>query len=420
MVGDMSASPVVDRPGMTPAEARFEAITGELAELCGQQNAIAGRIVALLAEVAASEDELLGGTGLRSLEHFCTWQLGVSSGRAKGLAAIARRVDELPETTGLLREGRLSEDQAAVIAKQAPAGTDAHYAGLARLSTVAQLQRALRVAPKPEPEPSPPVVPENEVSSFWTEDDDWLCRARLSKVDGAIAEAALRSHLDALVNEWKRAKEHADDDTQLAPFPTLADAFVRMCQHSLDAEAHLRPHGHRTTVVMHLDVESRAAHLHLGPALSEAERRYLSCDAKFETWFERDGTPIGVGRTTRELPRRLRRALEHRAGGCCEVPGCGARAGLHAHHIWHWEDGGPTELWNLLLVCPFHHRLHHRGIITILRRAGKVEVLDRHRRPLSAGGLARPPTTDPPPAARYAHPTGERFDMHWYQPPSLS
>ena len=101
-------------------------------------------------------------------------------------------------------------------------------------------------------------------------------------------------------------------------------------------------------------------------------------------------------------------------------PGCGARAGLHAHHIWHWEDGGPTELWNLLLVCPFHHRLHHRGIIHIQRRDGEVTVVDRRRRPLSAGGLARPPTTPPPAAARYAHPTGERFDMRWYEPPSLS
>ena len=225
---------------------------------------------------------------------------------------------------------------------------------------------------------------------------------------------------DALVNEWKRQKSDAEPDAVLAPFPTLADAFVRMCQHSLDAEAHRRPHGHRTTVIVHVDVEAQLAELHVGPALSEAERRYLGCDAKVETWFERDGKPIGVGRDTREIPRRLRRALERRAGGCCEVPGCSATAGLHGHHIWHWEDGGPTELSNLLLVCPHHHRLHHRGLITIRGPADDPTVLDRRGRALSAGGLARPPTTAPPPAARYQHPTGERFDTHWYEPPSLS
>lgn len=421
MVGDMTGSTVLERPTPTSAEVRFDEISAELAELCGQQNAIAGRITALLSEVASDEDALLGGTGLRSLEHFCTWKLGVSPGRAKVLSAIARRVDELPETTGLLRQGLLSEDQAGAIAERAPTGTDEHYAGLARYATVSQLRRMLRVAPKPpDPEPPAPTAPENEVTSFWDEGDEWRCRARLSKVDGAVAEAALRSHLDALVNEWRRLKKEAGDDAELPPFPTVADAFVRMCQHSLDAEAHLRPHGHRTTVVMHLDVEAKVAELHLGPGLSAAERRYLSCDAKVETWFERDGVPIGVRRTTREIPRRVRRALEHRAGGCCEVPGCGATAGLHAHHIWHWEDGGPTELWNLLLVCPFHHRLHHRRLITIVRRDGDVVVLDRRRRSLTGAALGRPPTGPPPATARYQHPTGERLDMRWYQPPSLS
>nr|NKE03860.1 HNH endonuclease [Mycobacterium tuberculosis]NKE40849.1 HNH endonuclease [Mycobacterium tuberculosis] len=42
--------------------------------------------------------------------------------------------------------------------------------------------------------------------------------------------------------------------------------------------------------------------------------------------------------------------------------GCGATRGLHAHHIRHWQDGGATELANLVLVCPYHHRAHHRGL----------------------------------------------------------
>ena len=169
-----------------------------------------------------------------------------------------------------------------------------------------------------------------------------------------------------------------------------------------------------------MEVESKVAELHLGPALTDAERRYLCCDAKVETWFERDGTPLGAGRTTREIPRRPRRALERRARGCCEVPGCSATAGLHAHHLIHWEDGGPTELWNLLLCCPFHHRAHHAGLITIRGPADRLRVTDRRGRQLTAGGLARSPQGPPVPAARYQHPTGEPFHERWYQPPSLS
>ena len=107
---------------------------------------------------------------------------------------------------------------------------------------------------------------------------------------------------------------------------------------------------------MHLDVKERTAALHLGPLLSKADRRYLDSDATCEVWFERDGHVIGSGRATRAISRRLRRALEHR-NPTCAVPGCGATRGLHAHHLRHWEDGGPTDLSNLVLVCP-HHQVH--------------------------------------------------------------
>ena len=166
---------------------------------------------------------------------------------------------------------------------------------------------------------------------------------------------------------------------------------MRLVEAGWDAEAARRPHGQHTTVVVHLDVEERIAALHLGPLLTDADRRYLTCDATCEVWFERDGQVIGAGRATRLISRRLRRALEHRHRSCV-VPGCGATRGLHAHHIRHWEDGGPTELDNLVLVCPYHHRLHHRGVITITGPAHRLIVTDSAGRPLRAGSLARPPT----------------------------
>ena len=165
-----------------------------------------------------------------------------------------------------------------------------------------------------------------------------------------------------------------------------------------DSEVTRRPHGQRTTVVMHLDVERRAASLHLGALLSESERRYLMCDATCEVWFERHGQVIGSGGRPQTISRRLRRALEHRDHRTCVVPGCGATRGLHAHHIRHWEDGGLTELVNLVLVCPYHHRLHHRGLITITGPAHHLVVTDAAGTPLSSGSLARPPPNPHPPS----------------------
>ena len=165
-----------------------------------------------------------------------------------------------------------------------------------------------------------------------------------------------------------------------------------------DTEVARRPHGQHTTVVVHVDVEHRAASLHLGPLLSEDDRRYLLCDATCEVWFERHGQVIGTGRATRPISRRLRRALEHR-DRTCVVPGCGATRGLHAHHIRHWEDGGLTELSNLVLLCPYHHRLHHRGVITI---TGPAYDLVGHRqcRSTAERRIAGPPSEPTPTRGR--------------------
>ena len=202
---------------------------------------------------------------------------------------------------------------------------------------------------------------------------------------------------------------------QRPPLPNTTDAFMRLVEAGWDAEVARRPHGQHTTVVVHLDVKDKAAQLHLGPLLTDAERRYLTCDATCEAWFERDGQPIGAGRATRLINRRLRRALEHRHP-TCGVPGCGATRGLHAHHIQHWEDGGPTELDNLVLLCPYHHRLHHRGVITITGPAHRLNVTDSAGKVLSAQSLARPPTQPPPAVAPCPGPTGERADWWWYEP----
>ena len=179
-----------------------------------------------------------------------------------------------------------------------------------------------------------------------------------------------------------------------APVPQHCGCVHSLVEAGWDTEAARRPHGPHTTVVVHVDVTDGVAALHLGPLLTDEQRQYLSCDATCEVWFERDGQVIGTGRTTRTISRRLRRALEHR-DRTCVVPGCGATRGLHAHHLQHWEDGGPTELDNLVLVCPYHHRLHHRGVITITGPAHHLIVTDATGRPLSTR-IAGPPTDHNP------------------------
>jgi hypothetical protein len=406
----LTASPPV---AVSPSE-RLEGLIEELAELAGQRNAIDGRIVEIVAEM--DRDELCGATGARSVAGLVAWKLGSSSTNAHTIATVARRLEEFPSCAQGMREGRLSLDQVGVIAARAGEGSDEHYAELAAVATVNQLRTAVKLEPRPEPE-SQPDRPQPQPSITKTSDEEFTCwRIKLPHLDAAKFDAALASHHDALIAEWKRDREDGGPASdQAPPFPGNVDAFMRLVETGWDAEAARRPHGHHTTVVAHVDVEARAAALHLGPLLTDAERQYLTCDATCEVWFERDGEVIGAGRSTRLINRRLRRALEHRHPTCA-VPGCGATRGLHAHHIRHWEDGGLTELFNLVLVCPYHHRLHHRGVITITGPADHLIVTDSAGRLLSAASLARPPTKPPPAVPPCPGPTGERADWWWYEP----
>jgi Domain of unknown function (DUF222)/HNH endonuclease len=399
---------------VSPAQ-RLEVLFEELAELTGQRNAIDGRIVEIVAEM--DRDELCGSTGARSIQALVAWKTGVTPRNADTVVAVARRLDEFPRCVEGLREGRLSLDQVGVIAERAADGSDEHYAELSAVATVNQLRTAVKLEPRPEPDPRP--EPQRLITKT-VEDEYTTWRIRLPRVEAAKFKAALQSHHDAQIADWKR--DHDTDDgaaDQAPPFPDTVDAFMSLVEASWDAQAMRRPHSQHTTVVVHVDLDKdrakQVASLHLGPLLTDDERRFLLCDATCEVWFQRRGQVIGAGRATRQISRRLRRALEHR-DRCCVVPGCGATRGLHAHHIVHWEDGGLTELDNLVLVCPYHHRSHHRRLITITGPADRLVVTDIAGRRLRGGSLARPPTTPPPAVTPCPGSTGERADWWWYQP----
>jgi len=64
------------------------------------------------------------------------------------------------------------------------------------------------------------------------------------------------------------------------------------------------------------------------------------------------------------IPGHIRRAVQLRAKGRCEWPGCQRRA-VHCdiHHLVHKADGGPTSVSGCALLCNFHHDIciHRRG-----------------------------------------------------------
>ena len=275
---------------------RLEALFEELAELVGQRNAIDGRIVEIVAEV--DRDELWGATGARSVAALVAWKTGSSRGTPTRSPPSRTGWRSYPAAPGM-REGRLSLDQVGVIAGRAGEGSDAHYAELARwrrstncapqsssnhdLNPILGRSRSGR-SPRP-PTTTPPVADQTRPP-----------RRREVRRGTAVSSRCADGRVETRSRQWR---------PRIRSGASVAEHHRRFHAPGGGRMGHRvarRPHGQHTTVVVHLDVKDKAAQLHLGPLLTDAERQYLTCDATCEVWFERDGRPIGAGRATRRQP----------------------------------------------------------------------------------------------------------------------
>jgi hypothetical protein len=107
-----------------------------------------------------------------------------------------------------------------------------------------------------------------------------------------------------------------------------------------------------------------------------------------------DGRPIDLGRTTRDASPRQRRVL-HERDKHCRFPGCTQRRRLIPHHVIWWSRGGPTDMDNLVLLCPAHHRaVHEVGYQVVAHGHGRFSFYNPVGRPLDVTGRIEDPSED--------------------------
>jgi hypothetical protein len=133
------------------------------------------------------------------------------------------------------------------------------------------------------------------------------------------------------------------------------------------------------------------------------------------------GKTIDVGRKSRSVPAALRRALEHRDGGC-RFPGCSNTRWVDAHHVDHWLHGGETSLANTVLLCRRHHRFVHEygysmalvdGQATFRDPRGRVIPPCPPRPPLTRAGLERLRAERPTLTSRTNAPGWDGLPVHY-------
>ena len=427
-------------PGMERAIAhqrQIDEFETEVAQVCGTLHWAHARLVALTAE--ALEHRWWAQSGVRSPEHWLGWQTGVSPSHATRIVAAARRRHELPATMAAFDAGELSLDQITPIVAHAPGWADTEVCDLAKRCTVGQIRAAVTRYPfndnddsgdagaDPQPRPGHDVNDNNDDADdghpddpepdgprgrdeFWSlinqPDGTWRATGRFDADHGAIIDAAAREIADALYRDTGQA-------------PTGVDILLEMAHRSLDG---VTDRSRRDRYRIHALLDERLQLLDpLGHALPTWLRDLITCDATMAVTWTRNGTPIAQGSTTDTIPPATRRHVMARDHGC-RIPGCGRRTRLDLHHIIHRHHNGTNDTFNLIAICPHHHRTHHRGHLGITGNADDPDGLtftDHHGRPITPNRLIQPPTQPPPATGNYQHPLGERLHTRWihFNPP---
>ena len=126
----------------------------------------------------------------------------------------------------------------------------------------------------------------------------------------------------------------------------------------------------RAEIVVHVDLETLQHGLHaggtcrtaLGADLPVDTVRRLACEAEIlPVVLDGRSVPIDVGRSKRLATVHQRRALEA-IHPTCAIPDCEVIFDhCNVHHIEYWENGGATDLNNMIPLCSRHHHAAHEG-----------------------------------------------------------
>ena len=126
----------------------------------------------------------------------------------------------------------------------------------------------------------------------------------------------------------------------------------------------------RAEIVVHVDLETLQHGLHtggtcrtaLGADLPVETVRRLACEAEIlPVVLDGRSVPIDVGRSKRLATVHQRRALEA-IHPTCAIPDCEVIFDhCNVHHIDYWENGGATNLGNMVPLCSRHHHAAHEG-----------------------------------------------------------
>ena len=313
-------------------------------------------------------DRAAEGRGARSAADDLARRSGTSVGQARGVLETSRKVKAQPRVEDVLRDGALSEEQAAAIADAAavnPAATGS-LLDKARTEPLVGLReacgRAKAAADPDEDATQRRIHRERRLRTGTDAEGAFVGSFRMTTGDGASFMAHFQPFRDAA---FKAAREEGRREQAEA---YDVDALLAMA-----ASAHANLTGGRAGdgavkpptqvhVVVNWDAlvdghrpgEDAAYIAGFGPVPVSLVREIL--DDAFLVGVVMKGTEVAkIKRFGRYVPLELRDALRIRDGFRCSTPGCNNWIRLERDHIVPYAQGGETSYGNLDHKCDVCH-----------------------------------------------------------------
>lgn len=356
-------------------EALVRSIDAEHARIAAAQR----RMLRLIAQ--ADRRKRWVDDGARDTAHWLSMRYGISYWKAQRWISAAHALESLPNVSDALASGELHLDKAVELTRFATPQTESRLLIWAGGVSCGAIRRKADVATRRTREDLVDVERSRSLA-WWTFDEGrrFGLQGELPSAQGAVVARAL----DRLARD---VPVMPDEEGPAGTEARRADALVALC--STGSRPHDEPD--RATVVVHaridgIDGELEECEIEDGSAIDADAVRRLACNARRQTIVEDEsGLPVRLGRVTRDPPAWMVRHLKYRDGEC-RFPGCGSKRFTQAHHIVWWEQGGRTDLENLVLVCTFHHRLVHEYGWLVRRDAdGTVSWFRREGEPYRSG-----------------------------------
>ena len=282
--------------------------------------------------------------------------------KARSEVETAVELEELPETSKGLRDGKIPYENARILAKASQRGEidETELGDQARSQAPDRFAGTVRKYEQQRSQDDGMSRLEHQRSRRFakikTDVDDGMTvlYGRFDPVTGALLETALSQKMDEL---WREE----DPRDRATPGQRMADALVQLVTREDTDQDGGRVRGPRLLLIADYDVisrEFRNGRLGDGTPIPVEKIRDLACRSDIlPAIFRGVSQPLDLGRARRIASPAQRVALVARDKACV---GCGATANwCQAHHIIPWAVGGNTDLDDMCLLCSrCHHRVH--------------------------------------------------------------